>query len=126
MILDENLDCVNYLHINNPGSRNRVLQLCHDLDLVDVWRIHNPNIRRYTWRQHGSLKQSRSDFFLISAKLNSKLVTGYRSDHSLIDIHLEFNHMERGKGFWKFNNSLLSDPAYAKLAKTTFSEVVKY
>ena len=130
LILDVDLDCVNYLHINNPRSRNRVLQLCHDLNLVDVWRIHNPDIRRYTWRQHDSPKQSRLDFFLISAELNSKLVTcdikpGYRSDHSLIDIHLDFNYMERGRGYWKFNNSLLSDPSYVEVVKTTISELVK-
>ena len=66
----------------------------------------------------------------MSAELNSKLINcdikpGYRSDHSLIDIYRDFNHMERVKGQWKFNHSLLSDPAYAELVKTSIREVVK-
>ena len=33
-----------------------------------------------------------------------------------------FTHQERGKGFWKFNNSPLSDPAYVRLVKDCIHE----
>ena len=33
-------------------------------------------------------------------------------------------YQERGRGFWKFNNSLLSDPAYVKLVKDCINETV--
>ena len=35
-----------------------------------------------------------------------------------------FTHQERGRGFWIFNNSLLSDPAYVKLVKDCINETV--
>ena len=63
LILDAHMDCVNYLNVNNPMSRTRVSQLCNDCDLIDVWRIHNRDLHRFTWRQHNTLKQSRLDFF---------------------------------------------------------------
>ena len=63
LILDVSKDCVNYSKVNNPLSRQRVLQLCGDWDLVDVWRAHNPDLQRFTWRQHDTLKQSRRTSF---------------------------------------------------------------
>ena len=65
LVLNDKLDCHNYVNINNPLAKNRVLPvtLCSDLDLIDPWRIHNPDGRRYTWRQHATFKQSRLDFF---------------------------------------------------------------
>ena len=35
-----------------------------------------------------------------------------------------FTHQERGRGFWKFNNSLLSDSAYVKLVKDCINETL--
>ena len=75
-----------------------------NFDFIDPWRIQNPNVRRFTRRQHATLKQSRLDFFLISSELGSNLVScdinpGYRADHSLVDICLDFNQMERGPGY---------------------------
>ena len=48
-----------------------------------------------------------------------------RSDHSLIDMQLDLNQIDRGKGYWKFNNSLLTDPNYAKLVKEIIWETVE-
>ena len=129
LILDEELDCRNYVKVNNPNARKRVIEVCNELDLIDVWRIQNPNCRRYTWRQHDTLKQSRLDFFLISSELHAKFVScdikpGYRSDHSLVDIYFDFKQVERGKGFWKFNDSLLKDKTYVNLVKETIRSVI--
>ena len=105
--------------------------MCNDFDCIDVWRIHNRDLRRYTWMQTHSLKQSRLDFFLISSELNTKFVScdikpGYRTDHSLIDITLDFSKVEHGYGYWKFNNSLLKDPQYSALVKDTSEVLGKY
>ena len=35
-----------------------------------------------------------------------------------------FTHQERGRGFWKFKNSLLSDPVYDKLVKDCINETI--
>ena len=39
-------------------------------------------------------------------------------------MNMIFTHRERCRGFWKFNNSLLSDPAYVKLVKDCINETV--
>ena len=49
---------------------------------------------------------------------------GYRTDHSLVVMNMIFSLQERGRGFWKFNNSLLSDPAYVKVFKDCINETV--
>ena len=49
---------------------------------------------------------------------------GYRTDHSLVVMNMIFSLQERGRGFWKFNNSPLSDPAYVKVFKDCINETV--
>ena len=49
---------------------------------------------------------------------------GYRTDHSLVVMNMIFSHQERGRGFWRFNNSLLSDPAHVKVVKDCINETV--
>ena len=51
------------------------------VNLVDPWRLQNPTLRRYTWRQPTPLKQSRLDFFLISEEL-----TTFRSSSNIRDF----------------------------------------
>ncbi len=130
LIMDKDLDCYNYVNLNNPKAREKVLDLCNEMDLIDPWRIQNPNIRRYTWRQHGSSKQSRLDFFLTSSELHSNITScdikpGYRTDHSLVEIQFDFSKIERGNGYWKFNNSLLCDKDYVDLINDTIWKVIE-
>ena len=46
-----------------------------------------------------------------------KILPNIYSDHSTIVLYLSFKESElpRGPGFWKFNNSLLSDTYYVEL-----------
>ena len=48
---------------------------------------------------------------------------GFKTDHSLITLHLTNNTNPRGPGFWKLNTSLLSDEEYIGLIKKTIKEV---
>ena len=48
--LDSHLDCSG----GNPFKKDSVKciqDLCLDYDLVDIWRIRNPETKRFTWRQ---------------------------------------------------------------------------
>ena len=70
----------------------------------------------------------RLDFFLTSTSLHTKItkadiLPGYRTDHSLITLHLVNNQNPRCPGFWKLNTSFLSDEEYVKLIKNTITEV---
>ena len=72
---------------------------------------------------------SRLDYFLISPEFygfvtEADIDISYGSDHSLITVDLNFITQERGKGYWKFNNSLLYDPEYVEKVKQTINETV--
>ena len=128
VIQDFSFDTDNYLHKNNLKSHDKVLEISSYLDLIGVWRKMNTEERRFTW--HGpSRKQSRLDYFLISSDLEgfikrSEIGLSYRSDHSPMSVSFQFHNQERGRGTWKFNNSLLYDPDYVTLVKNCIHEVI--
>ena len=41
----------------------------------------------------------------------------YRSDHSPVVLFCRLSELKKGRGFWKFNNSLLTDKDYVLLIK---------
>ena len=112
MVLDPDMDCKDYININNPRARDQVLNLMIECNLIDSWRELNLEARQYTWIRKNSTKQARLDFFLISGSIfmdviSAKILPGYRTDHSQIVLQFDFGKFEKGKSYWKFNNSLL-------------------
>ena len=87
--------------------------------------MNNPKEKKFTWRDNTrvGLVQSRLDYFLVSRNLNyqiskCQLKPGLRSDHSLIKLEIKLvQTQQRGKGYWKFNNSMLHDKTYVTLIK---------
>ena len=57
------------------------------------------------------------------AVTNADILPGYKTDHSLISIHLANNANPRGPGFWKLNTSFLLDEEYVGLIKKTVIDV---
>ena len=49
----------------------------------------------------------------------------YRSDHNGILLNLKLINNEGGKGYWKFNNTLLKDPEYIQKVKETIEDVTR-
>ena len=96
-------------------SASQIKNICSLNDLVDIWRVRNPNIKRFTWRQKTHIVQRRLDFWLIDNALQGDIdqvdiIPSIKSDHSA--IVLSFNSVENqtlGPSFWKFNASLLDD-----------------
>ena len=128
VVQDFNLDTVNYKSKNNPKSQEQILNMKESLDLIDVWRAFNPDVKRFTWRGP-NYKQSRLDYFLISADFepfirNANIDVSYRSDHSPVSLTLQFVDQKRGRGTWKFNNSLLYDKTYVEIVKKCISEML--
>ena len=128
VVQDFNLDTCNYKSKNNIKANDKLQEIKKELDLVDIWRDCNPEIRRYTWRGP-ELKQSRLDYFLISTDFESfvkkvDIDLSYRSDHSPVYLVLQFCNQTRGRGTWKFNNSLLYDKEYIKQVKSCIQETV--
>ena len=105
--------------------------LCEEYNLADFWRVLNPEVRRYTWRQGSSLtrlKQSRIDYWLVSMHMMYSLDTvdiasSIRSDHSIIEINFFKSEVPlRGPSFWHFNAALLKDTKYIEQIKNTYKE----
>ena len=127
LIMDRNLDTLNYQSVSNPRARNAVIDKINEFDLIDIHRELYPTKRSYTWKQWGAHKYGRLDYFLISNSLlpfikKSSIISGCYSDHSPIILDIDFSKFQRGKGFWKLNNSLLSDPDYIDLIKDTIKK----
>ena len=81
----------------------KVQNIANSLDLIDVCRTLNPDGKRFTWRRTKPEVHCRLDYFMISSSLitaitNAEILPGYRTDHSLITIHLAGNNNPRGPG----------------------------
>ena len=115
LVLEPEKDCSNYLHVNKPKSRKLVLNFIEEEKFIDIWRIMNEESKTYTWRRLNPIKkQAKLDFYLINDTIstfvmNTAIIHGYRTCNSEIVLKLKFQDMERGKSYWKSNNSLLKD-----------------
>jgi len=86
--------------------------------LTDIWRVINPSKLHFTWRRKNKTEMSLIDFWLIDSNIVPLVYsTDIRpaiiqtTDHMAISIKLKLPG-SRGPGFWKLNNSLLSDTGY--------------
>ena len=87
-----------------------LLNIMEEFDLVDIWRIRNPELKRYTWRKNTfrGIQQSRLDYWLVPTSYiyrtqNCEISTGVYSDHSVISLEIctENEKDACGKGTWK-------------------------
>ena len=102
--------------------RKSVINFINDvqsqLDLVDIWKVKNPQTKSFTWSQQSPPIFCRLDYWLISNNFNdwvkaTNIIPAIRTDHSA--IYLEFRNVDKeakGPGFWKMNTSILKDDEY--------------
>ena len=89
-----------------------------DLDLIDIWRVKNPNTKSYTWSQNSPMILCRLDYWLISNNLHdlttsTDIIPTIKTDHSAISLELNNNDNQiKGPGIWKMNCALLEDDRY--------------
>ena len=106
---------------------------CHILhvrSLIDPYRQLYRDSFRYSWRKKNPFRQARLDFFLFTESMltnlkNCTIDPSYRSDHSMIILSLVFNPFNKGKGLWKFNNSLLYEKDYSKIVREKIIDLKK-
>ena len=104
----------------HQNSLNVINAFCENEDLVDVWRVLNPDSARFTWRQKRPEVHCRLDFFLVNQSIlcntnKADILTGYKTDHSMITLPFSVHSNDRGKGFWKLNTSFLKCPCDQKI-----------
>lgn len=114
----------------HTNSRNRIRDIMSAYDLIDIWRRKNPNIYRFTWHSNSNPPvQCRLDYFLVSFNLLTQIDEctishGFKTDHSSVSLQVTTVEEARGRGFWKFNTSLLQDIDYVNMIKNCISEVL--
>ena len=113
-------------HVNSLKSIHSIME---EYDLIDIWRRRNPNIRCYTWHSNTNPPIfCRLDYFLISFSLYTQIdqcniSSGFKTDHSSVDVKIVSTKERRGRGFWKFNVSLLHDIDYVNKIKQCIHNV---
>ena len=95
--LDSDLGCSGGRPFTKDSVKN-MQNLRFDFDLVDIWRIRNPERRRFTWREKNPFIQRRLDYWLISDVCQdeiekSDIIPSINSDHSA--TCLQFNSIDK-------------------------------
>ena len=132
LVLDPKLDSQNYININNPQARKTLTESLTVYNLIDTFRYFHPDLRRYSWRRKNPVKQARLDYFITSRSFvdlisSSRIIPGYKSDHSILELNIIINKFVRGRGIWKFNCDLLKDIDYLKMInKVILQEKIDY
>ena len=133
LIFDCKFDASGGNPILTRKSLAKLIEIKETLYLCDIWRIRNPNVKRFTFRQNdvsGFIKK-RLDFFLISNILQGSIrktdvLASFCTDHSPISFYLQLKNMPtQGKGFLKFNISLTSNNEYVEKMKNQISETLR-
>ena len=83
----------NYININNPRSRQTLLNTMRNCNLKDVFRFLYPNLKRYTWQRKHPIKQARLDYFIVNELILDIITTfkinpRYRSYHSSLQLNI--------------------------------------
>ena len=66
LVLDVNKDKKGGLARSHKKSLEVINDFSENLDLIDAWRVLNPESSRFTWRQKKPEVHCRLDFFLVN------------------------------------------------------------
>ena len=104
--------------------------LIKSLKLIDIWREVNKTKMQFTWKRKNNINEAtRIDYFLISPELRTQVEsTDIRpaiithTDHQAISLKIKGRSHDRGKGYFKINNSILANEDYKKLIKSIITK----
>jgi exonuclease III len=105
VILDPDLDRSGGKPKLKESSKN-IENLCSSFDLIDIWRIRNPIVKRFSWRQKNPAIQRRLDYWLITNSIQEEvekvdIIPAIRSDHSAITLHVNgIENTTYGPSIW--------------------------
>ena len=121
------MDNLHYAQVRNVLAREKLKEMMEQHGFIDVFRQLNRNKKRFTWFSESGRQRARLDMALVTNSLfpfvvDFKTLIKFRCDHCPIALHIDFSNFKRGKGYWKFNNALLSDPDYVTVVKRTLRD----
>ena len=114
---DASLEALGVIQHWKKKSISKVLQLIEQHNLIDIWRIRNPILKRYTFRKNhfSGFIQRRLDYIFVSNSIQENIKDTnisplFCSDNSTLFVSYQTsNNFPLGKHFWKFNSSLTKD-----------------
>lgn len=102
-----------------------------DLNLVDLWRLQNTNIKAYTFHSSRHGTSSRIDYIFISSSLINNMsevniLPILFSDHAPVTCTLTpiVSHLKAQR--WRFNTSLLSNKKCISEMKKLLEEFITH
>ncbi len=123
-IMNPDLDRKGGVPINLSCKRRQISNYLEDImdygQLKDIWRVRNPNTKRFTWRRLNPIVKSRLDYWLTSEQLDDcikevDIIPFQHTDHSAIVLKLEsVGGMGKGRGLWRLNTSFVQEESYIK------------
>ena len=126
-ILEETVD-------NIAGSKfnymvvEKYKEMVKNLELTDVFRYLNGNIKRFTWHRKSPFTARRLDYIFVTNSMvhnckSSEIQQYHRSDHSIVSLTL-YDNLEQGKGYWKLNDNHLKDKTYVDMINKVIDQTV--
>ncbi|KAJ8019198.1 hypothetical protein HOLleu_42370 [Holothuria leucospilota] len=116
----------------NFKARDKCLSLMTVHNLIDIWREKNPFSKRFTWSSNITPGiHCRLDFYLVFRSIEHSATDisfspGIQSDHSFIYLTLNVASTKKDPGYWKLNNSLLSDSSYTDLINSVIQSEIDH
>ena len=132
LFFDQKLESAGGNPILKKLAVSKLIELKESLNLCDIWRIRNPKSKAFTFRQRhfSGILQRRLDYLFISNNMqesvkNVKILNALSTDHSpLFCSFLNLTNISRGRGLWKFNNSLISNTIFVDEMKTLIQKLI--
>ena len=105
---------------NNSKSSTIFQEAMEQLNLSDVWRGRNEKVKRFSYHRKNPHAASRIDFALISYGFLNQVqasfyVPAVMTDHDAFFMSFSFSNHERGRGYWKHNDSRLKNLEYVNV-----------
>ena len=99
-------------------------------ELIDSFRVYNPNARRYTCFRKATNTGRRLDYIFTSGlfmNLIKEVTIGPRrySDHNPVYININTSRNAPGRGYWRFPEPLLQNEDFVKHMKGKIADEVQ-
>ena len=130
LVLDSDKDSQNRGE-SHVKSREVLTNTIDKLNLNDIWRIMNPEIRKFTWyKLQPTPIFSRLDMFLVSTGLitstqDVQITPRANTDHFGVKLTLRTDNYIRGPGIWRFNNTHLSNEIFVENMKNVIQTAIR-
>ena len=110
---------------NNKNKKpvNNLKILIRTQKLNDIWRELHKDEVQFTWRRKNNIQEAtRIDFFLICPEIRPLIESSdirpaiiSHTDHQAISLKLKGKIQNRGRGYFKINNSILENREYKNI-----------